>query len=58
MKEFYTDTNFRPASIDLIGKIERLPDRDRGRREIPRRLIALIGKSRFSTTTCQQLKES
>jgi hypothetical protein len=22
MKEFYTDTNFRPASLDLIGKIE------------------------------------
>ena len=24
MKEFYTDTNFRPASLDLIGKIERI----------------------------------
>jgi hypothetical protein len=56
MKEFYTDTNFRPASLDLIGKIERIRDRDR--REIPRRLIAFIGKSRFSTATCQQSKGS
>jgi hypothetical protein len=58
MKEFYTDTNFRPASLDLIGKIERIRDRDRDRREIPRRLIAFIGKSRFSTATCQQSKGS
>ena len=88
MKEFYTDTNFRPASLDLIGKIERImqeyiadgfvltvrqlyyqlvardiiPNTERSYKNtvslVARRLIAFIGKSRFSTATCQQSKGS